>query len=264
MRVIALLATYNEERFLGTCLDHLIQQGIDVYLIDNESQDRTLDIARGYLDRGLVGVETLARQGVYSWRPILERKEQLAATLDADWFLHLDADEIRLPPPGGDTLAEALARADREGYNAVNFMEFSFVPSRESPDHDHADFLHTMRCYYPFLPTFPNRLNAWKRQDVPVELAWSGGHKARFANLRMYPESFPMRHYLFLSVAHAVEKYVRRSYDRGELSSGWHRARAGLRAEDIRLQSESELRIYRTDDDLDAKDPLTRHPLFSR
>ena len=72
MRVIALLARYNEERFLDTCLKHLFQHGIEVYLIDNESHDRTMDVAMSYHPgQGLVGVETLPRNGVYSWRPFL-------------------------------------------------------------------------------------------------------------------------------------------------------------------------------------------------
>lgn len=29
----------------------------------------------------------------------------------------------------------------------------------------------------------------------------------------MWPEPFPMKHYLFLSRAHAIEKYVERGYD---------------------------------------------------
>jgi glycosyltransferase involved in cell wall biosynthesis len=264
MRVIALLAAYNEERFLDNCLKHLFQHGIEVYLIDNESHDRTMDVAMSYhTGQGLVGVETLPRNGVYSWRPILARKEQLATTLKADWFIHLDADEIRLPPCSCKTLFQAIAEVDQEGYNAINFMEFSFVPTRESPAHDHADFLQTMRWYYPFLPSFPNRLNAWKQQNASVKLAWSGGHQVRFPGLRMYPKSFPMRHYLFLSIAHAAEKYIGRSYDPGEVATGWHRARAALRAENITLQSESELRRYCGDDALDASNPLLKHPLFS-
>jgi hypothetical protein len=43
MRVVAILAAYNEERFIAGCLEHLIEQGVDAYLIDNESTDRTVD-----------------------------------------------------------------------------------------------------------------------------------------------------------------------------------------------------------------------------
>ena len=263
MRVIALLAAYNEERFIGPCLEHLIRQEVEVYLIDNESQDRTIAIAEHYRGRGLIDIETLPRRGLYSWRPILERKEQLAATLAANWFIHLDADEIRLPPRSDITLARALAQAENQGYNAVNFMEFTFVPTRQSPNHDHANFQTTMRRYYPFLPSFPHRLNAWQSQPEPIELAWSGGHQVRFQGLRMYPISFPMRHYLFLSVPHAIRKYIQQSYDPAEIATGWHRARAQLPAENIRLQDEEELLPYFSDEQLDPAKPLKKHPLFA-
>jgi glycosyltransferase involved in cell wall biosynthesis len=45
MRVIALLAAYNEERFIAGCIEHLFQQSVDVYLIDNSSTDNTVTIA---------------------------------------------------------------------------------------------------------------------------------------------------------------------------------------------------------------------------
>src|SRR5918911_1328348 len=79
VRVVALVATYNEERFIGSCLEHLIEQGVQVYLIDNSSSDRTVEIAERYLGRGLIDIETFPRAGgVYKWRSILERQEQLA------------------------------------------------------------------------------------------------------------------------------------------------------------------------------------------
>lgn len=263
MRVIALLATHNEERFIVPCLEHLVRHGIEAYVIDNESEDGTVSLARQFLGRGLVGIETFPRGGVYRWQLILQRKEQLAATLDADWFMHADPDEVRLPPQSGTTLAEAFAEADRQGWNAVNFDEFTFVPTRQSPDHDHPDYLRTMRWYYPFRPSFPNQLKAWKRQPGPVELASSGGHQVLFPGLRMYPASFPMRHYLFLSAAHAVRKYVQQTYDPEELTLGWHRARSRLRAEEIVLQDEAALRRYVSDDRLDPSCPRRQHPLFA-
>ena len=260
VRVVAILATHNEERFIAGCLEHLIGQGVEVYLIDNCSTDRTVEIAQRYLGRGLIDIESFPRaEGVYKWRSILERKEQLAATLEADWFMHVDADEIRLSPRSSRTLAQAFAEGEARGYNAVNFLEFAFVPAREAPDHDHPHFQQTMRWYYPFLPAFPHRLNAWKRQPEQVELAWSGGHRVRFPGLRMYPESFKMRHYLFLSVPHAIRKYVDKGYDQQEVKKGWHGWRARLIAEKIELPSQEELRLYTSDDELDPSNPRTRH-----
>jgi len=72
-----------------------------------------------------------------------------------------------------------------------------------------------------------------------------------------------MRHYLFLSVEHAIRKYVERVYDPTEIGAGLHWRRAALRAGDVTLQPERELRRYVTDDLLDASQPLTAHPLFA-
>ncbi len=259
MRVVAILTTYNEERFVAGCLEHLFEQGAEVYLMDNNSTDRTVDIAERYLKRGLIGVEELPRAGVFDLSAQLERKEQLVRTLEADWFMHLDTDEIRLPPRTGRTLAQAFAEVEAQGYNAVNFLEFAFVPTREAPDHDHPDFQQTMRWYYPFLPTFPHRLNAWKRQPEGVDLVSSGGHKVRFPGLRMYPESFKMRHYLFLSMAHAHGKYLNRTRTPEMLQRGWARMRSKLGPEKIRLPSQEELRHYTSDDALDPSNPWTKH-----
>jgi glycosyltransferase involved in cell wall biosynthesis len=261
MRVIALVATYNEERFIGGCIDHLARQGVETYLLDDSSTDRTVEIAERYRGRGLVDIEKYQRPGFFSLVEQCRRKEELAATLDADWFIHIDADEIRLPPHSGTTLQQALAEADAQGYNAVNFMEFAFVPTLEAPDHDHPDFQKTMRWYYPMLPSFPHRLNAWKRQSRRVDLASSGGHVIKFPKLKMYPKSFPMRHYLFLSIPHAREKFLGRKYDPEEVKKGWHRWRSRLTREMLKLPSEKELRVYVSDDQLDPSEPRKRHYL---
>ncbi|MCI0413758.1 glycosyltransferase family 2 protein [bacterium] len=262
MRVIALLATYNEERFIRDCLQNLIRQGAEIYLIDNSSEDQTVEIANQFLNRGLIGIEDLPRNGVFDLKPILKRKERLAQMLKADWFLHVDADEILLPPKKFRTLSDAFHEVERAGYNAVNFQEFTFIPTRESPEHDHPEFQTTMRWYYPFLPRFPHRVNAWKSQEARVNLAQSAGHKVRFPGLRLYPESFLMRHYLFLSIGHVLRKYGLRKYAETALRKGWHRSRVDwghLTSVNIRLPSQTELRAYFSDDQLDPSNPWTRH-----
>lgn len=261
MRAVAIVATYNEERFIAGCLEHLFRQGVEVYLIDNSSSDRTLSIAERYLGRGLIGFETLPRAGAFCLRQQLQRKEQLAATLEADWFMHVDADEIHLPPRSDRTLAQSFATVEAGGYNAVNFQEFTFIPTQEAPDHDHPEFQKSMRYYYPFLPFSPHLVRAWKRQPEAVNLRASGGHQVQFSGLRLYPESFGMRHYPLLSVQHFAEKYAARRYDPAEAGSGWHSWRTSLRPGVIRLPSQSELRPYHSDDQLDPANPRTDHYL---
>lgn len=260
MRIVALLAAYNEERFIGNCIRHLADHGVLTYLIDNESVDRTVEIAESYKGRGLIGLETLPRKGgVHKWHNILRRKEELAVSLDADWFIHVDPDEIRLPPrPSEQTLAEAVADVDSQGYDAINFLEYTFVPTSEEPEHDHPDYLQTMRHYYPFVRDLPHRRNAWKRQPGRVNLVKFGGHRVVFAGQRTYPEFFKMKHYQFLSLAQARIKYLQnKSYGAGDkIATTW---RGRLAAERMGLPSSSELNTFTSDDELSVANPRARH-----
>jgi len=260
VRIVAMIQTYNEQRFIAGCIEHLYEQGVEVYVIDNESTDDTRAIAERYLGRGVAGIETLARKDCFELEAQCARQEELAQTLDADWFIHHDADEIRVSPKLGQTLAEAISEFDAAGYNAVNFLEFTFVPTRESPDHDHPDFQKTMRHYYPLLPVFPHRLNAWKRQDARVKLG-PAGHRVEFPGLKMAPESLYMRHYQFLSAEHARQKYVARRFSTAETDSGFHGWRARIKPEQIVLPSERDLRRYEGDHLLDPSNPL-KHELL--
>ena len=259
MRIVALLAAYNEERFIASCIEHFAEQGVEIYLLDNGSTDGTVAIAEKYRKQGLAGVESIRRDSCFALLPLLKRKEELCQELSADWFLHIDTDELHMPTPAHKTLAEALKAVDAQGYNAVNFLEYTFIPTKESPDHDHANFQETMRWYYPFLPSFPHRLNAWKRQSQPVELSWSAGHRVRFADLRMYPESFSMKHYLVLSREQAINKYMNRRRAEADLQMGWGRARAALKPESFVLPSQSELHAYAGNYVFDASNPRTKH-----
>ncbi|GLR39568.1 hypothetical protein GCM10007880_00840 [Mesorhizobium amorphae] len=234
---------------------------MQVYVCDNQSTDRTLEIAQRYSGAGLIGFESIPHSGWYRWEHLLRRKEELFQSLEADWFMHVDADEIHLPPTSYASLVSAIAAADALGSNAIEFSEFTFIPTREAPNHDNPDYQHTLRTYYPFRPTSPHCVRAYKKQDGPMEIAWSGGHLVRFGGpVRLYPERFRMKHYLFLSAEHAARKYVGRRYLSEEvIGRGWHGWRPRLRSEDIRLPDATKVRATATDDDLDEANPWSAH-----
>src|SRR5262249_22204647 len=130
----------------------------------------------------------------------------------------------------------------------------------EEPDHDHANFTESMRWYYPFLPTFPHRVNAWKRQPAKVDLVKNAGHCVAFEGFRLHPQSHIMRHYIVLSYEHAIEKYVRTVYDLEEVTKlGWCRKRAAVTPEHIKFPSKDKLRYLEPGGRLDPSSPLTEH-----
>ncbi|UHD14500.1 glycosyltransferase [Thiocapsa bogorovii] len=121
LTALAILATYNERRFVRACIENLTRQGFETYLLDNESTDGTVEIARQYVGRGLIAIESLPRDGFYRWERILQRKVEIAQTSGHDWFMHVDADEIRLPPPPFQTIQEVLGDVDVQGYHASHY-----------------------------------------------------------------------------------------------------------------------------------------------
>jgi hypothetical protein len=236
VRIVALLTVRNEERFLHRCLDHLLSQGVEVCVVDNDSTDRTLEIARAFFGRGVFRIERAPYRRIYAWPELLRHKERLAMEIDADWFLHQDADEIREAPPPYSALREGLEGADREGFNAVNFDEFVFLPTSEEESFEGTDYVASMEYYYFFEPRPLRQVKAWKKvPGVAVCLAESGGHSADFPGRRIFPSPFVLRHYIALSRAHAIAKYAGRVYAAAAVERGWHKLRATFAPERLRF-----------------------------
>jgi len=279
MRIVAIVASYNEELFIRSCIENFLAQGVEVYLIDNESTDETVAIAAEYLNHGLIRIERFPRQGVYRWQPILRRKEEIVDEVKADWFIHADPDEIRLPPHSGTTIAESLIELDLAGFNAVNFKNFLFLPTVEAPDHEHRQFAETMLWYRYMEPSYPNQIKAWKRQNLSfterqrqlalgervntsIGLAASGGHHVDFPGLKLAPYDFIMKHYQALSLRHAIRKYANKAYAPEEVERGWHGWKAIASAHNLRLPYQNEMYRFTSDDELNCSNPLKRTLLF--
>src|SRR5687768_918332 len=114
MRIVALLTVRNEALYMARCLEHLYRQGIETCVIDNESTDETLSIVKGFMARGVFRIETQAYPGYFDLVGQLMLKEKLINEIDADWFIHYDADEIREAPLPYTTLRHGIEAADRE------------------------------------------------------------------------------------------------------------------------------------------------------
>lgn len=262
LKIVALLAVRNEEIFIKRCIEHLIQQGIDIYLIDNESSDNTIIIAEKFLNKGVIHIESLPYDGSFNLKSQLARKERIAQSLDADWFIHHDADEIRFAPHPYKTLHEGISDIDNEKFTAINFDEFVFLPTSHKESFEGTDYVNEMMYYYYFAPKQLRRINAWKNTGQEINLCSSGGHQVNFKKINIYKHNFILRHYIFLSHTHACMKYGSRTHNKSELKRGWHIERHGFDPEKIQLPHKNELKKVATDRPLDTSDPWTHHRFF--
>jgi len=261
MRIVALLGIRNEALYLEKCLTHLHRNGIQVCVIDNDSTDDSLAIARKFAPDCVIGIERVPFQGVYDWVAILRKKEELTGIIPADWFIHHDGDEIRSSATPDITLSQAIDAVDRQGYNAINFDEFVFLPmAEEQKGFEGVDYVTAMQYYYYFLPSATHRVNAWKNMGQPVDLVSSGGHQARFEGQNICPDNLVLRHYIGLSRDHLIRKYTGRIYSQKEVTERkWHGKRASFKAGDLRLPSREMMKKMRQNGKWDRSEPLTQH-----
>ena len=225
MRITAILAVCNERPYLGNCLSHLIDNGLDYFVIDNGSEDGTRELLQEvpFADR-LAGYSYVPYPGFFDWSGLLRAREAAAQTLDSDWIVFVSADEILHSNTGGETLAEAIRRVDALGDQVINFDEFVFLPV----DHDYVPDRpegQPLEFYYFFQPYRPRLMRA-RRRELAVSNLGHGGHLFEGEPFRLHPESFALRHYIFRDQAHARRKYPERVFSADEVSKGWHHNRA--------------------------------------
>lgn len=241
--VLAIVSAYNEEDVVGSALDHLVAQGVSVYVIDDGSTDGTAAEAERRLGRGVVHVERRTASPTFDWEGLLRRKQEIAREWPAAWYIHHDADEFRESPWPGTTLAAAIAAVDAWGYNAIDFEVFTFgLVAGEAQGS-----VERLRHVRP-TPAYDRlQIKCWKRGDAPVDLVSSGGHAAEFPGRRVFPIRFLLRHYPLRSVEHAQRKVFQERRDRlrkVERDRGWHVQYDGIEPGAGFVQAASGLRPF--------------------
>ncbi|MDN3921774.1 glycosyltransferase family 2 protein [Roseateles violae] len=222
----AIMAVYNEADVVREAVTKLIEQGVDVYLIDNASTDGTADVVSDLVGRGVVDIET-ARfhengREVYDWTALLRMKEQLSRRLGHDWYLHVDADEIRYAPWPELSLREGLDRVDGAGYNLVNFKLFNFRLTADT--RVCGDFESSMTLYSSIERFNQRQVKAWKAHP-DVDIASLGGHHIRVPGGRVFPTRFIHKHYPVRSLEHGRRKILaerKARFSDAERARGWH------------------------------------------
>ncbi|MEZ5490787.1 MAG: glycosyltransferase family 2 protein [Gammaproteobacteria bacterium] len=226
MRAIAIIAVRNEIAYLDNLLQHLVKNNIDFAIIDNDSTDGSEKVPfRTEFRNNLAAFEQIEYKGYYDWITLLQAKEKLYKSLDSDWIIHHDADEIMHSYVPNETLHQAIVRISNSGSNVINFDEYVFLPVEQDYEPS-CGKTQPLRYYYFFEPEPLRLMRAWK-SSLDVSNVNTGGHKIAGDDIVLSKESMALRHYIFQSQEHAYLKYLERSYSKNELNIGWHRNRVG-------------------------------------
>lgn len=151
------IPVYNEQRYLKACLDSISKQTIkpnEVILVDNNSNDKTLHIARNYK---YVQVLHEAKQGVF----FAETKGFNAAT--SDIICRIDGDTI-LPGNWFSTVRDLFADQDVAAVTGpVNYYDMPFPKHNFWADHIMRKLTYVLAPRNPFLygSNMAFRRSAW-------------------------------------------------------------------------------------------------------
>jgi hypothetical protein len=225
LRITAIIAAFNEADIIQQTVGDLVRQGIAVHFIDDGSTDGTVAALEPLLASGLLRVERRPADasGRFEWARILARKEQLSRELDADWFIHHDADEFRESPWRHLNLRQGIELVDRLGYNAIDFAVLNFWPTAAGFD-GRSDIREAFRHFERGAEFDRLQIRCWKKA-TDIDLQSGGGHDARFDRRQVFPLRFLLRHYPVRSQDHGERKVFeerRARFVEDERRRGWH------------------------------------------
>lgn len=218
--VVALMAVYNEADVIEDSIRALVSEGVDVYVIDNWSTDGSFELVQPFLGRGVIGHERFPDSeppGRMASRTLHRRMMEVSASLRADWFVSLDADERRRSPWLGVGLRDAIYHVDRSGFNCIDHTVVVFHPADdEFAGGDVED--HFRHFEFGQRPGHFLQRKAWKNTGQSPDRAATSGHDTNFSGRRIYPYKFLLKHYPIRSQAHGERKIIRERRDRYDLS----------------------------------------------
>ena len=209
-KACGILFCYNEEHILAESVRHYLNQGIDLVLIDNDSSDSSVEIARSFQTdassyRGrLIDIQRIETDG-YEWRKILQfacqyMHENLS---DYEWILTIDADSFYYSPAREMPLLTFMDHMKGYGYNVIDGIWYDFRPT-EQDDPSKSSHAERMR----FCKVEPWRVPQQKifTYDPSIDFYTSWGHCCYRQKQRVAVIKFHYHHYPWVSLEHGRKK----------------------------------------------------------
>lgn len=257
VEILAIICARNELPYLRHVLPYLADEKIEVALIDNGSIDGTSEVVASGEFNNVVRYERLPYNGVFDLAAQLQFKSRLTLESTADWLIHQDADEFLTSRGGWGGLRDQIEKCDMAGFNVINFNELVMMP--EDPTID--AILSNNKLFYFFEPRPRRLMRAWKR-SARLNHGVSGGHTLHGNDIRVSPHEMLLKHFIVRSQAHALEKYLNRSFAPTDLSYGWHENRRNFTKDNLTLPGRNQ-GLLRLSSPMHAPStlpsPVTRH-----
>ena len=106
------IISFNEEANIGACLDAIKDIAAEIIVVDSQSTDRTVEIAKTF------GAQVFTEE----WKGHIAQKNSALGKCTQRWILSLDCDEI-ISPELKSSIVSALSSPDFDGYQ-VNRKTF--------------------------------------------------------------------------------------------------------------------------------------------
>jgi hypothetical protein len=227
LRICGVVSSYNDEDIIHETVTHYLNEGLHVHVIDNWSQDSTLDIVKSMAKTcNDITYESFPDipQDYFDLVGQLDRKLSYSLKNDYHWYIHIDSDEIRLSP-FGYTIYEAISFIDSIGYNAIDFTVIDFRPTdlnnHNIPQMGKLEFFEFGKDPYHFL-----QIKGWKNGNYSgINLSESGGHQIQFKGRKIYPLKFLLKHYPLRSKEQIDRKIYKERlprFQKERAERGWH------------------------------------------
>ncbi|TDX52355.1 methyltransferase domain-containing protein [Orenia marismortui] len=257
-KVVAIMTVFNEEDIIYHSIKKLLDQDIYVYIIDNWSTDDSFEIIKGFKeDSNFLGFERFPHSkpsSSFNLIKLLQRVEEVTKTIEADWFIHQDADEIRMAP-WNLSLKEAIIYVDTLGYNAINHTVVNFHPVDDQfTQGNHEEDLR----YFNFgrLQGDSFQIKAWKNTGQKISLAIHGGHVVGFKGRKVCPYKFVNKHYPIRSQKQGelkIFKYRKPRWNKKEREKGWHLHYDHIKEDHCFIKDADKLNKYISDEDFRSR-----------
>jgi len=205
-----MISVYNDEDVIEEVIQHYIEEGLDLVILDNGSSDKTLEICKKYFAKGVLEIhQYLTQTFLYEQDTLFRILYDMALIHSPAWVILSASDEFLESGIKNLTLKEAIEKTDFEGFNLIQFDRFDFFMTDNDNENEksirkkmpyytyHGDFLYRAWKYYPGIrishpavshyPIFPDNLK-----------------------YKIYPKKFEMCHYPFRGKQQAKRKIEER------------------------------------------------------